>query len=58
MIIEKLSKALVAVVVAPAALVADLATLPSSAHDGRGPFDRTAMMLKAAGKNVRDVVSR
>jgi hypothetical protein len=41
-----LFKAVVAAAVTPVTLVADLATLPSSAYNNRGPFDRTARKLQ------------
>lgn len=53
-----LLKAAVAVVVTPVALVADIVTLPASAEDlHRGPFDRTASMLKTAADNVNKAVN-
>ena len=55
--ITKLTKAAVAVTLAPVALVVDVVTLPASTDDFRkGPFDRTAELLKIAGKNVKDSV--
>lgn len=44
-----LLKAAVAVAVTPVTLVADLVTLPSSAYNNRGPFDRTARKLEQSG---------
>ena len=53
----KLLKAAVAVAVSPVALAVDIITIPASADKiGVGPFDRTAGLLKAAGKNVKDAV--
>ncbi len=45
-----LAKSAAAVAVAPAAIVADLLTLPSSAYDGRPAFGRTAGLMQAAGR--------
>lgn len=50
MILTNLLKAVVAVAAAPVVVIADLATLPASAHAGRGPFDKTAGVLRTAGK--------
>lgn len=47
--LTNLTKAAVAVVVAPVAVVADIVTLPESSCDlNRGPFDKTAAVLNAA----------
>lgn len=48
--LTNLLKAVVAVAAAPMVVIADLATLPASAHAGRGPFDKTAGVLRTAGK--------
>lgn len=42
-------KAAVAVAVSPAAVIADLATLPSTAYDGKPAFGKTASVLSKAG---------
>lgn len=47
-ILGNLTKAALNVVAAPVALVVDVATLPSSAYDLKGPFDRTGNCLKRA----------
>ena len=53
----ELVKAAAAVALSPVALVADIVTLPASSCDyTRGPFDRTAKLLDAAGKNVSKAV--
>lgn len=53
-----IAKALVAVAVSPVALVVDIVTLPASSCDyNRGPFDRTAKVLDAAGKNISDAIT-
>lgn len=57
-IIGNLTKAAVAVVLSPVAVVVDIVTLPASAEDPRrGPFDRTAGLLDAAGEAVTKAVS-
>lgn len=55
---ENLVKGVVsAVVVAPAALIADICTLPASSMDPyRGPFTRTARALKNAGECFDEAV--
>ena len=55
-ILSNLTKAALNVAVSPVALVVDLATLPASACDLSGPFDRTAGCLKRAGKCVEAAV--
>jgi hypothetical protein len=48
-----LTKAAVAVVATPVALVADVLTLPASSMDPyRGPFDRTGRMLNRVGECI------
>jgi hypothetical protein len=49
-ILTNVLKAVVAVAAAPVVVIADLATLPASAHAGRGPFERTGGVLRTAGK--------
>lgn len=51
-----LLKAAVAVTLSPVALVVDIVTLPASAEADNGAFDRTAVLLKSAGENVRQAV--
>ena len=51
-ILSNLTKAVVNVAVSPVALVVDIATLPASACDLKGPFDRTANCFKRAGRCV------
>ncbi len=50
-------KATVSVALTPVTLVADILTLPASASDGNGPFDRTAAMLKNAQECVKEAVT-
>lgn len=55
--LTKLTKAAVAVTLAPVALVVDIVTLPASAESlTRGPFDRTAKLLESAAKNVSESI--
>lgn len=55
--LTNLTKAAVAVVVTPVAVIADVVTLPASADDfNAGPFDKTAACLKAAGKAFNEAV--
>ncbi|SOY65644.1 exported hypothetical protein [Cupriavidus phytorum] len=42
-------KAAVAVAVSPAAVIADLATLPSTAYEGKPAFGKTSAVLSKAG---------
>lgn len=51
-ILSNLTKAALNVAVSPVALVVDIATLPSSALEIKGPFDRTANCLKRAGRCI------
>ena len=51
-----LLKATVSVAITPVTLVADILTLPASALDGDGPFDRTAAMLKNANECLAEAV--
>lgn len=56
-IVANLTKAAVAVALAPVAVVADVLTLPASSMDPhRGPFDRTAGVLKACGECVAEAI--
>jgi hypothetical protein len=49
--VTNLAKAAAAVAITPAALVADVLTLPASSFDPhRGPFERTTKVLEAAGQ--------
>ena len=52
-----LMKATVSVALTPVTVVADILTLPASALDGDGPFDRTAAMLKTAQECVNEAVT-
>lgn len=55
--LTNLTKATVAVAVSPVAIVADVLTLPASSMDPyRGPFDRTAAALKAAGQCATEAI--
>lgn len=52
-----LTKSLVAALVTPVAVVADVLTLPASSMDPyRGPFERTATVLRAVGENFSAAV--
>jgi len=55
--ITSIAKAAVGVVVAPVSLMVDVVTLPDSALDGKGPFDRTEKTLKSVVQNLDDAVS-
>lgn len=55
--IEKLTKAAVAVALTPVAVVVDVVTLPATSCDlHRGPFDNTGNLLKSAAKNVEEAI--
>lgn len=55
--LTNLAKAAAAVVISPAAVVADVLTLPASSLDPhRGPFDRTAKVLNAAGQCAMEAI--
>jgi hypothetical protein len=57
-ILEKLTKATIAVALSPVALAVDLATLPISADNGDAhPFGRTGKLLGSAGDNIKKAVS-
>lgn len=55
-ILTNVIKAGVAVAASPAAIVADLATLPSSAYNDRAPFARTGKLFGAAGRCMAEAV--
>lgn len=55
--ITNLAKAVAAVAISPAAVVADVLTLPSSAYDGRPAFGRTAGLMRAAGHAAHTAVT-
>jgi hypothetical protein len=55
-IFTNLTKACIGVIAAPVMVMADVLTLPSSAMDGRGPFDRTAKTLGAAGDALAEAI--
>lgn len=55
-ILTNVVKAGLAVVASPVALVADLATLPSSSFDGKPPFGRTGKLLGTAGDCITAAV--
>lgn len=56
-VLTNLAKAAAAVAVAPVAVVVDVVTLPASANDwNKGPFDRTAKVLGAAGDAVSKAI--
>ena len=54
--LSNLTKAAVSVAVTPAAVIADVLTLPASAHDNTAPFRRTAQLLNNAGVCVQKAV--
>jgi len=54
--LEKLTKAAVAVAVTPVALAVDIVTLPDDAEPGKEPFSRTGGLLKSAGENISKAV--
>jgi len=55
--LTNLTKAAVAVAVSPVALAVDIVTLPDSASSlDKGPFDRTAKVLGAAGDAVSKAI--
>ena len=55
--LASLTKSIVAAVATPVAVVADVLTLPASSMDPhRGPFDRTAAILRAVGENFNAAV--
>lgn len=55
--LTNLTNAAVAVVASPLAIAADVLTLPASSMDPhRGPFDRTAKVLSAAGQCFKEAV--
>ena len=55
--LEKLTKATVAVVLTPVAVVVDVVSLPATSMDHRrGAFDNTSELLRAAAKNVKEAV--
>jgi len=56
--LEKLTKATVAVALSPVALAVDIVTLPVSAENGEPhPFGRTEKLLDSAGDNIKKAVS-
>lgn len=56
-LLTNLVKAAVAVAASPVAATVDLVTLPASSLDPqRGPFDRTADLLKTAGECIDEAV--
>jgi hypothetical protein len=54
--LTNIAKAGIAVAVSPVALVADIVTLPASAHDNKHPFGKTGAVLGAAGKCVTEAI--
>lgn len=55
-LLEKLTKAAVAVAVAPVAVVVDTVMLPVDAENRHDAYSRTAGLLKSAGENITDAV--
>jgi hypothetical protein len=56
--LTNLSKAIVSVAIAPVALVVDIVTLPASAENNSGPFDRTTKLLDNAGECIKEAVKK
>lgn len=56
-ILSNLTKAAVAVVVAPVAVVADVVCLPATAFEDTHPFGMTAKLLDNAGKAIDKATS-
>lgn len=54
---ESLAKAAVGVVTVPVNLVVDVVTLPSTAFDGKGPFDRTGGAIGDVVQNLKDATT-
>lgn len=54
--LTNLIKAAASVALAPVAVVADVLTLPSTAHDGKPAFGLTGALLKNAGQCVTQAV--
>ncbi len=54
--LKNLTKAAASVVVTPAAVVADVLTLPASAYANRPPFELTEALLKNAGRCVHEAI--
>jgi hypothetical protein len=55
--LEKLTKATVAVALTPIAVVVDVVSLPATSMDlKRGAFDNTEKLLKSAAQNVEDAL--
>ena len=55
-ILSNTIKAAVAVVVSPVDVVVDVVTLPSTALDGKGPFDRTTRRFQQAADAINAAV--
>lgn len=56
-VVTNVVKAGLAVAVTPAAVVADVLALPSSAYNATHPFQRTGALLDAAGKRILDATN-
>jgi hypothetical protein len=54
--LTNLIKAAAAVAISPAAVVADVLTLPSTAYEGRPAFGKTASLMQAAGRCAHEAV--
>ena len=52
--LESLAKAAVAVVTVPVNLVVDVATLPSTAFDGKAPFGNTSEAIGDMVQNLKN----
>jgi hypothetical protein len=55
--LTNVAKAGIAVAVSPVTLIADVVTLPASAHDNKDPFHRTGRMFSAAAKCINEAVT-
>lgn len=55
-VLTNLTKASVAIVVTPVAVVADVFSLPASAESNKPTFGMTAKMLNAAGNCISEAV--
>jgi hypothetical protein len=56
-ILTSIAKSLIAAAATPVAVLADVLTLPASSMDPhRGPFERTAAVLRTVGENFNAAV--
>jgi hypothetical protein len=52
----KLLKAAIATTLTPVAIIADIATLPSSAYNNKHPFQKTKEMINIVNDNVKKTI--